>query len=189
LNDTKLKVFGIGLSRTGTKTLGHALKMLGYSNHAWDPVLHERWFAGDLEPLFAMTDAVDCVEDWPFLAIYRQLMDRYGDDARYVLTLRKDPEIWVESVIAHAKFQAPHAGPYRRMAFGYDDPENYRAEYIAYYERHNDGVRAAVVEYGLEHRFIEVCWEKGDGWNELCGLIGRSPPAVPFPHLNHRPTG
>ena len=183
----KPKVLGLGLSRTGTKSLREALMFLGYSNHTWDPILHERWFAGDLQALYAATDTHDCVEDWPFLAIYRELMDRYGEQARYVLTLRRSPEIWLDSVIAHANRIPAHHAIHRSMAFGYDDPENYRAEYLAYYDRHNDGVRAAIAERGLGHCFAEVCWEKGDGWGKLCGLIGRTPPDRPFPHCNQRP--
>jgi Sulfotransferase domain len=161
---------------------------LANSNHTWDPILHERWFAGDLQALFAVTDAHDCVEDWPFLAAYRELMDRYGASARYVLTLRTRPEIWLDSVIAHARHIPAHHAVHRRMAFGYDDPERYRAEYLAYYDRHNRGVRAAIAERGLEPCFAGLCWERGDGWAELCRLIGGTPPDWPFPHRNQRPT-
>ena len=160
---------------------------LGYSNHTWDATLHETWFRGDLAPLFAATDAHDSVDDWPFLAIYRELMERYGDSARYVLTLRSSPEIWLESVIDHARAIPPHHERHRRMAFGYGDPQKHRAEYISYYEKHNEGVRAAIAWHGLQNCFAEVCWEKGDGWPELCSLIGRTPPDRPFPHCNQRP--
>lgn len=183
----KPKVLGLGLSKTGTQSLGEALLILGYTNHGWSATLHERWYAGDLESVFAVTDAYDGVEDWPFLAAYRQLMDRYGDQARYALTLRASPEIWLDSTIAHAERIAPEHSVHRRMAFGYDDPKRYRVEYLAYYQRHNAGVRAAIAERGLEHCFAELCWENGDGWRELCKLIDQAPPACPFPYCNRRP--
>lgn len=160
---------------------------LGYSNHSWSANLHERWFAGDLEALFAVTDAYDCVEDWPFLAAYRELMDRYGASARYVLTLRSNPDIWLDSLIAHAERISPEHEVHRRMAFGYGNPKEHRSEYLSYYDRHNAGVRAAIAERGLEYCFAELSWEKGDGWNALCKLIGREPPDRPFPHCNQRP--
>ena len=31
---------------------------------------------------------------------------------------------------------------------------------------------------------ITLCWEKGDGWNELCEFLGVDVPDKPFPHLN-----
>lgn len=185
--DSKPKVLGLGLSKTGTTSLGKALRHLGYSNHSFTTALHERWFAGDLAAIFAVTDSYDCVEDWPFLALYRELMDRYGASARYVLTLRSTPEVWIESVIAHAERISPEHAVHRRMAFGYDNPRHFRAEYLAYYERHNAGVRAAIDERGLHHCFTELCWERGDGWIELCRLTGKAPPARPFPHSKRRP--
>ena len=31
---------------------------------------------------------------------------------------------------------------------------------------------------------IELCWERGDGWAELCRAIGEPAPDEPFPHAN-----
>jgi Sulfotransferase domain len=185
--DQKPKVLGLGLSKTGTKSLQQALVSLGYSNHSWSPELHERWYHGDVAAVVAIVDAHDCVEDWPFLAVYEELMDRYGTSARYVLTVRKSPEIWLDSVISHADRIGPQYDAHRRMAFGYDHPRGHQAEYLAYYSRHNAGVRAAIQARGLSHCFKELCWETGDGWTELCELIEQAPPKAPFPHRNRRP--
>lgn len=187
MNSTKPKVFGLGLSKTGTKTLQTALVSLGYTNRSWDPALLFEWDKGNVDALFAVTDAYDCVEDWPYLAAYRELMDRYGASARYVLTVRKTPAIWLDSVIAHADLVGPEYDVHRRIAFGHDHPRGHEAEYLAYYEKHNASVRAAVAERNLQGCFTELCWENGDGWAELCSLIGRSTPAHPFPHSNRRP--
>jgi hypothetical protein len=183
----KPKVLGLGLSKTGTKSLQAALVSLGYSNRSWDPALLEAWYRGDISAVFAVTDAYDCVEDWPYLAAYRELMDRYGKSARYVLTIRKNSAIWLDSVIEHADRVGPQHDIHRRMAFGYDHPRGREAEYVAYYETHNAGVRAAIAERNLQGCFAELCWENGDGWEELCKLVGRAPPACAFPHSNRRP--
>lgn len=185
--EPRLKVLGLGLSKTGTKSLQRALVSMGYSNHTWSPELLERWHGGDIAAVLAAADAHDCVEDWPFLAAYRELMDRFGRSARYILTVRKSPEIWLDSVVAHADRTGPQHDVHRRMAFGYDHPRGHEAEYLAFYERHNAGVRAAVEERGLEKCFAELCWENGDGWAELCALIGQPPPERRFPHANRRP--
>jgi hypothetical protein len=180
-------VIGVGLSKTGTKSLQQALVSLGYSNHSWSPELMERWYHGDIAAVLAVADSVDCVEDWPFLAAYRDLMDRYGSSARYVLTIRSSPGVWLDSVVAHADRVGPRYDIHRRMAFGYDHPRGHEAEYLAFYERHNAAVRAAVAERRLGQCFAEFCWETGDGWPGLCALIGAAPPARPFPHSNRRP--
>jgi hypothetical protein len=187
MSNHKPKVLGLGLSKTGTKSLSRALRFFGYSNHSWDEALFEQWFAGDSAAVLAVADAHDCVEDWPFLALYRELMDRYGASARYVLTLRRTPEIWLDSLIAHAERIDPRHAAHRQMAFGHADPARHRAEYLAYYANHNDGVRKAIAERGLSHRFAELCLETEDGWAGLCRLIGRPAPNAPFPHENRRP--
>lgn len=185
--NSKPKVLGLGLSKTGTKTLQSALTSLGYTNRSWDPALLFEWHKGNIDALFAVTDAYDCVEDWPYLAAYRELMDRYGSSARYVLTVRKTPAIWLDSVIVHADLVGPEFDVHRRIAFGYDHPRGHEAEYLAYYEKHNAGVREAIRKKKLQDCFIEVCWETGDGWSELCSLIGKPVPSGPFPHSNRRP--
>jgi hypothetical protein len=184
--EARRKVIGLGLSKTGTKSLQQALVSIGYSNHTWSPALFERWHGGDIAAVLAAADAHDCVEDWPFLAVYRGLMDHYGASARYVLTLRQSPEIWLDSVIAHAD-RTPEHNEHRRMAFGYDHPKGHEPEYLAFYEAHNSGVRTAIEEHGLGHCFVELCWENGDGWARLCSLIEQVPPKRPFPHSNRRP--
>ena len=37
--------------------------------------------------------------------------------------------------------------------------------------------------------FIELCWEKGDGWAELCGFLGVEAPDAVFPHIRPNETG
>lgn len=187
MKSTKPKVFGLGLSKTGTKSLQQALVSLGYSNRSWDPELLIAWHQGNIDSIFAVTDAYDCVEDWPYLAAFRELMDRYGASARYVLTTRKNPAIWLDSVIAHADRVGPDYDLHRRIAFGYEHPRGHEREYLDFYDRHNADVKAAVSDRNLESCFAELCWESGDGWDELCGLIGQAPPARPFPHSNQRP--
>src|SRR5687767_6917581 len=46
--DPTPKVLGLGLSKTGTKSLRQALVSMGYSNHTWSPELLERWHGGDI---------------------------------------------------------------------------------------------------------------------------------------------
>lgn len=187
MKSPKPKVFGLGLSKTGTKSLQQALVSLGYSNRSWDPELLLAWHHGDIDSLFAVTDEYDCVEDWPYLAAFRQLMDRYGTSARYVLTRRKNPAIWLDSVIAHADRVGPDYDLHRRIAFGYEHPRGHEREYLAFYDRHNADVKAAISDRNLEDCFAELCWELGDGWDELCRLIGQTPPIRAFPHSNQRP--
>jgi hypothetical protein len=181
------KVFGLGLSKTGTSSLQVAFKRLGYHHHGYDPDLLEAWRAGDADRFFTVTDRYESFEDWPYPLAYGELMDRYGTDARYVLTLRASPAVWLESYIAHADRSGPANARYRRLATGFEHPRGHEAEHLALYDSHARAVREAAARRGLDACFAELCWERGDGWPELVRLLGRRAPPTPFPHANQRP--
>jgi hypothetical protein len=52
------------------------------------------------------------------------------------------------------------------------------------YESH----RRRVLDHfsGREQDLLVVCWETGDGWNELCRFLQRPLPDQRFPHENDR---
>jgi hypothetical protein len=177
-------VIGIGLNKTGTTTLAVALKLLGYERHLSNRRdLLARLRAGDLAPALAALEAADVAEDWPFPLMYREIFDRFGEDARYVLTVRRDAEAWLASLKAHALRTPPdrHA---RLLAYGYAYPQGAETHHLAFYARHNAEVRAFFRARGASHLLLEACWEAGDGWDKLCGFLGLPVPPVPFPHAN-----
>jgi hypothetical protein len=180
------KVFGLGVSRTGTTSLDRALRALGYRVRGYDQDLLAKWRAGDAAAVMAAIEEYDAFQDWPYPLAYREIMDKYGASALYILTVRRTPEAWLQSYIAHSDHKGPERTPFRILAYGYPQPRGYEAEHIAFYEAHNAAVRAAIAERDLGACFAELCWETGDGWKELCALTGDKPPRTPFPHKNRR---
>lgn len=181
----KKKVFGIGLNKTGTSTLGACLRTLGF-NHLYDVQrLSKFHFDGDHASLFNIVDQYDSFEDWPIPLIYKELNDRYGDDALFILTERITPEAWVNSLSRHAKrinFEGARA--LRTKIYGYEGPDGHEDEHIAFYNRHNAEVVDYFKERGEQDRLVTLCWEKGDDWDTLCGFLGVKKPWVKFPHVN-----
>lgn len=178
------KVIGIGLNKTGTTTLAASLRQLGYPRHVSNRRDLLAWrHAGDPGPTFEVVEQNDSFEDWPFPLMYRELFDRFGDRARYVLTTRRDAATWLASLKAHSLRTPPdrHA---RLLAYGYAYPHGVEPHHLAFYERHNAEVRAFFRDRGAERLLLEVCWEAGDGWAELCGFLGLPVPPLPFPHAN-----
>lgn len=114
--------------------------------------------------------------------MYRELALRYPE-ARFILTLRRSPEAWVESLKRHSLLTSPK-GSCRRLAYGYPYPHGVEAEHIEIYHRHNAEVQAFFAERGEEGRLRVLCWEDGDGWVELCGFLGHPVPDMPFPRAN-----
>lgn len=177
------KVFGIGLNKTGTSSLGRALRRLGFRHLSHSPRLTRALARGDMAPIEQAADSHDSFEDWPWPLVWREMDARYGDGARFILTRRASPERWLASLKAHAERARP-GGIARRLAYGWDYPHGREAEHLAVYERHNAAIRAHFAHPARRHRFIELCWEEGDGWPALCRFLGLPAPMQPFPHAN-----
>ena len=91
------KVFGVGFHRTGTSSLGAALRELGYvvTGPKW---LDEPDLRGRVVDLaLAATDEFDAFEDNPWPVLYREL-DRHCPGSKFVLTVR-DTDEWLASVV------------------------------------------------------------------------------------------
>lgn len=174
----KPKIVGIGCMKTGTKTLGECLMRLGYRHQSYSyPVVRE-FMAGNREPAFGLLARFNSFDDWPFLVMYREIAELYPD-ARFILTVRKSPEAWLESIKSHTMQTGLYVRHLHRHFFGVEYPHNDPAAYLDWYERHNEAVRQF-----FGPALIELCWECGDGWGELCSAIGEPAPTEPFPHAN-----
>lgn len=70
----------------------------------------------------------------------------------------------------------------RRILYGLPFPDVSDAQLLERYRRHNAEVRQYFSDRGDD--LLEVDWSRGDGWNELCGFVGKPVPSIPFPHAN-----
>jgi hypothetical protein len=174
------KVFGLGLNKTGTKTLARCLEALGYRHQSYNGAALQMYVDGRAAELVDLTERFDSCEDWPWPLLWRELFARYGDSARYVLTRRASPQVWIESLKAHATRTHPTLA-LRPLVYGHYYPHGYEAEHQAAYVTHNARVRD-VFARKAPHAFLEVCWEEGAGWEALCGFLGQPVPDKPFPH-------
>ena len=175
------KVFGIGLNKTGTKSLRRAFLEFGFAHMDRKPRLMKLWRRGDVAAIFDAIEQYESFEDWPWPLMVESLLAHYGERARFVLTRRKSAEIWVESLKGQSERTNPDMHP-RRFIYGYDYPHGLEAAHIAYYERHLDDVRKLFA--GCEHLLIDLCWEDGDGWDQLCPFLEQVPRRGAFPRAN-----
>ena len=179
------KVFGIGLNKTGTSTLGACFSTLGF-RHLYDVHrLTQYYFDGDLESIFKVIEGHDSFEDWPIPLIYKELYERFGEEALFVLTLRKTPEVWLNSLSRHAK-RINHEGArnIRKNIYGYESPDGHEAEHLKIYDAHTASVIEFFEQKGARDQLLVICWENGDDWTQLCDFFGVSKPWVSFPHVN-----
>ncbi len=182
-----LKVFGIGLNKTGTKTLGACLRQLGFRNQSYSGEALRDYQQGAFGPLFDIIERFDSFEDWPWPLMWRQVFEKYGASARYILTTRRSAEVWVESLKAHSLTTHPTRAM-RPLIYGYYYPHGYEAEHKEAYLGHNSEVRAFFAREAPQ-AFLEVCWETGSSWPQLCNFLHKPIPDVPLPHERPRSSG
>jgi hypothetical protein len=165
------KVFGVGLSKTGTVSLTAALQRLGYRVKHYPPLL------GVIEA----AERYDAVTDSP-VALYVEVLDRLYPDARFVLTVR-DEAGWLDSCRRHWAGRKPRAADWRwnrRAVYGIEsfDAEVFRRVYRAHVER----VQAYFAGRAGKLLVLDVCG--GEGYEELCPFLGLPVLNEAFPRRN-----
>ncbi len=175
----KRKVFGVGLGKTGTTTLGACLKTLGYKVTGCDVNLTRHLRQGNWAPLYRVADRYNGFEDFPWPLTYKKMDERY-DECKFILTVRKDSETWFKSLLKHADKTGPTE--HKKLAYGYKLPYGLKEEHISFYEQHNREVKQYFQD--RDKKLLVVCWETGDGWKKICNFLGHSIPGEPFPHSN-----
>lgn len=188
------KVFGIGLSRTGTTSLTRALELLGWRTvHFPDDARSQAELSAFLRApedalRLSLLDAVDALTDTPAAATFAAL-DRAYPGSAFVLTTR-GAEPWLRSCERYwasvlddlyaTDPDAPYVRLVNRAVYGTDRFD--RHAFLAAARRHEVAVRAHFAARPGDCLTLDVC--AGEGWPELCGFLGVAVPGLPFPHAN-----
>jgi hypothetical protein len=181
------RVFGVGLQRTGTTSLQHALQSFGYDVGHWKSgewaktIWQEmnRWGGSrTMEKDYALCDN-------PFPALYKKLDAGYPN-SKFILTVRNEDQ-WIESV---RKFWNAEYNP-RRWTWDVDG-FSHKMHGITYgridfheqtfrevYRRHNREVR----EYFRDNLLV-LNIEDPNAMKHLCDFLDRPFGNVGFPHSN-----
>lgn len=174
-----MKIIGVGLNKTGTKTLGACLRHFQFKHVSFSPPAFQLWLKNDYAKLLSWMAAYDSCEDWPWPLIFRDI-DRTFPGSKFILTRRTDAEVWFKSLCKHAEWTGPTV--FRKHVYGFEMPHQHKREHIHYYEEHLQTVRDYFKD--RPEALLEVCWEQGSGWSELARFLDRPEPNIPFPHEN-----
>jgi hypothetical protein len=184
--DFRGKVFGLGLSKTGTSSLTEALNLLGIKtiHYPHDRRTHEQLRNGDYR--------LDILSDYQgvtdiSVAPYFAQLDRVWPASKFILTLR-DIDSWLGSAELHwrllletwdrdAQFQRFTefivASVYGTTAFNRE-----RFSYV--YDAHVRNVLAYFQNRPGDLLVLDICG--GQGWETLCPFLGVPVPRERFPH-------
>lgn len=169
------KIFGIGLSRTGTTSLHYALMSLGYSS------VH-------MPINMAEIDSHDAASDTGVSYMFEEL-DRLYPGSKFILTVR-NLENWLESCDFHfnhritpEKLSPTHTEfltKVRMKLYGtvYYQPVLFKEAY----QRHMQRVENYFAHRTQDLLILNIC--AGDGWDKVCTFLGDATPNKSFPYVN-----
>ena len=175
-----LQVIGAGLPRTGTKSLCKALCILGYNAVHCEP---ERLpLFPDANTDWRCCDDIDAITDAPAARHWQELAVAYPD-AKIVLAVRNEDEWW-RSIQRHvntirsegSQEDVQHADAVHSLLFGCSKPSEYW--YRRRFREHTEMVQRGTLDR------LTLAFDVCDGWEPLCGFLGKQLPDVPFPWLN-----
>lgn len=176
-----MKLFCIGLPRTGTSSLSMALEILGVETQHAPCELDVEYY--DHGPA-AYTDTPIWVPE-----MFRKLALRFPQ-AKFIYTYRQ-PEQWLRSVKRLRFFTSREMLHEPADEWAYTTVLGYpfkRNKWIMAYQGHCDDVFEFFGDQPQRLLSIDLTRELDDRikWNELCRFLELPVPAQPFPHQNKK---
>ena len=182
------KVFGLGLSKTGTSSLTEALNLLGVRtvHYPHDEQTLRELRSGQYR--LSLLDNFQGVTDIPVAPFYAEL-DRAFPGSKFILTVR-EKEAWLRSCEVHWRLlmqwweNFPEFKIFHEFASArtYGVIQYSRERFSLVYDTHVANVRAYFSERPDDLLVMDIC--AGDGWEKLCPFLRLDQPHAPFPHAN-----
>lgn len=183
------KVFGLGLSRTGTTSLGKALNELEIrtKDYPHDRTTQRELFSGSGR--LTSLNRYQGIVDITVVPFYRQL-DRAYPSSKFILTVR-DRQSWLESIRRQYTIMAeawsrldPQFKEFTRLISErvYGSLQFDAERFLDAYERHARNVLNDFKDRPADLLVMDI--SGGDGWEKLCPFLGLPVPSAPFPHVN-----
>jgi hypothetical protein len=164
-----MKIFGIGLTRTGTTSLTQALKILGYS------AVHCPMSYKEIEDHEASTDTA--------VAARFEFLDLLYPNSKFILTIR-DLDSWIDSA---ASLKRSSNDPIWQLetrfklwnSFVFD-----REKFIEGYHKHHSKVFHHF--RNRPNNFLILELKETEKFAKLCSFLSVPTPSDDYPHLNKR---
>ena len=182
------KVFGLGLSKTGTSSLTEALNLLGIpaAHYPHDELTYRELRAGHYR--LSILEELQAASDITVAPFYAQL-DTAFPGSKFILTVR-EKEAWLRSCETHWRLlmqwqeNFPDFKRFHEFACAatYGAIEFSRERFSYVYDTHARNIRDYFRERPGDLLVMDIC--AGEGWEQLCPFLGLAAPPRPFPHAN-----
>lgn len=183
------KIFAVGLSRTGTKSLAVALNHLGIKTkwYPQDGQTYRELVLGNYR--LTVLEEYQALTDTPVVPFYPQFDELYPG-SKFILTIR-EKESWLRSCEKHwsGSKVPPNDPPFWQRYANFIDAcvygcNAFNASRFSYvYDRHVANVQDYFCDRPDDLLVIDVC--NGEGYEKLCPFLGYPTPDDPtFPKEN-----
>lgn len=177
-----MKIFCIGLTKTGTTSFHSLATTLGYKTQGYSKqLLREYLELGGIGPKIERAiEQNDAFEDWPWPFLYRYLLERFQHDSAFVLTKRSSPEVWINSIKRYALNSRTQL--IRKATYGTEFPHGFEDHYLERYRSRLVEVRDHFKCAGAMNQLLEV--EAGDPrlLEFVCRVRNIETPDCSLPH-------
>jgi hypothetical protein len=175
-----MKIFCIGLNKTGTRSLIKGLQILGYRTVHFGGPRNRRSVEqalADNRPLLEDLEDADAYADILALSSNFDVLDRQYPGSKFILTTR-DLDEWLDSRKRHVEgnIEAKARGEYPGN-FLVIDIEGWTAERV----EHEGRVRSYFADRPNDFLVMDI--PAGDGWDLLCPFLDVPVPKKAFPRL------
>jgi Sulfotransferase domain len=176
-----VKVFCIGLNKTGTISLHQALTALGFASLHWGGPASRRAVERAIredKPLLEYLGDYDAYSDIQRLSVNFDLLDRQYPGSKFILTTR-DVDGWIDSRRRHVernrerKAQGEYDGTFLEI-----EPDRWRQQFLEHHARVEEYFRG-------RDDLLVMRVTQGDGYELLCPFLGVPALSSPFP-WSHR---
>jgi len=167
-SDFSPKVFVIGYNKTGTTSLGKALKILGYDHSSFNRFVWRAFYKrGDIQSVIRYTSKFESFDDLPWLKEDMiPILDESFPNSKWIYPTREE-EAWKRSYTRWSN----------KMGWVVDEDEGWQN-----YQQHSEFVRSYFSK--RQSDILELSVSQCNGFDILAGFLNKQAPFSDFPHEN-----
>ena len=187
-----MKIFEIGVSKTGTTSLGRAYEILGFRDKGVSKIITKKFYKSepyDYNILFEVIDRYGAFQDSPWHNCDYKILDKRYPGSKFIL-LERDDKSWIRSL---EYWSSPILNEdWETWLDEYDrntiderwktDRDNLIKEKLDWKHLKYRGIKEYFKNRQNDLLVMNIC--DGEGWEKLCSFLNKPVPDVPFPKEN-----
>eukprot|EP01083_Nonionella_stella_P089746 250517_1 len=178
----KLRVFEMGLPKTGTASLGTAFRMLGFKTAGWQGNLHDQWKATqNVSLVVEKSKKYEAFHDGPWHSIHPKIWMHVYPNAKFILLMRNETA-WLNSMESHfsPRYDVNNIGDYLNYDWIYDREKARNDAIKMRHRQHN-----LVIDFFKNDLSKLLIMNTSElDWKPLCEFLNKKIPSKSFPVKN-----